>query len=133
MRTVATLMRSVLLLCIPACTAITVCFALQRNEPTPDHLAATARLYEPVRAHIHDRDQIGFASFKDSEHGYLMRYYLAQSVLAPTLVVESTDHDVVLASFSEDWRLDAFLADNPFVERARFPGGIAILERTRQQ
>lgn len=124
-------LRIALLICIFACAAITVCFALQRDEPVPDHIAATARLYEPVRAHVRDLDRIGFASFKDSEHGYQMRYYIAQSVLAPTLVVESTDGDIILASFSEDWRLDAFLASGPFVERARFPGGIAILERIR--
>ena len=122
-------LRSVLLICVFTCAAVTIATTHQRRDAGPDHLAATADIYKPVREHTKHLDRIGFASFKDSEHGYLMRYYIAQSVLAPTIIVESTDHDVILASFSEDWRLDDFLATQPFTERARFPGGVAILER----
>jgi hypothetical protein len=122
-------LRIALLVCILACAAVTVAATFFRSRAPADHLAATTRLYEPVREHVKPFDEIGFASFKDSEHGYLMRYYVAQSVLAPTLVIESAERDVVLASFGEDWRLDDFLATQPFVERARFPGAVAILER----
>jgi hypothetical protein len=132
MKHVIRTLRSILLLCIFACAAITDGTTHQRRGDTADHLASTAAIYEPVREHTKHLDRIGFASFKDSEHGCLMRYYIAQSVLAPTLVVESTEHDdVILASFAEDWRLDDFVATHPFTERARFPGGVAILERKR--
>ena len=129
MRHLRTLFRIALLACIVAGAGVTVAATFWRHDAGNEHIPATVRLYEPLRDHLKQYDEIGFASFKDSEYGYLMRYYIAQSVLAPTLVVESTDRDVVLASFGEDWRLDEFLATQPFVERARFPGGVAILER----
>jgi hypothetical protein len=129
MKHLRTSLRILLLAGIAACAIVTVAGTSQRRETGNEHLAATARLYEPVREHVKQIDAIGFASFRDSEYGYLMRYYVAQSALAPTLVSESTDPDVVLASFGEDWRLEEFLASQPFVERARFPGGVAILER----
>src|SRR5688572_29454292 len=128
---VAHILRFLLVLCVIGWAAVSVLCTTQRTEGGADHLAATARMYEPVREHLAGVDDIGFASFKDSEHGYLMRYYMAQSVLAPTLVVESADRDVVLASFSEDWRLDQFVAEQPFTVRRRFDGGVALLERKR--
>ena len=124
-------LRAALLLCIIGCAAVTIGTTHQRRDGSAGHLAATAAIYEPVREHTEHLERMGFASFKDSEHGYLMRYYIAQSVLAPTLVVESTEEEIVLASFAEDWRLDDFLATQPFTERARFAGGLAILERKR--
>lgn len=124
-------LRLLLLMCITGWAAFSVWCTAQRDDRGADHLAATARMYEPVRAHLAGVDRIGFASFKDSEHGYLMRYYVAQSVLAPTLVVESAERDLVLASFAEDWRLEQFVAEHPFTVRQRFDGGVAILERKR--
>ena len=131
MKHLRSILRTALLLGILVCAAITIATTHQRRDAGADPLAATAAIYEPVRGHVKHLDRIGFASFKDSEHGYLMRYYIAQSVLAPTLVAESTDHDVVLASFSEDWRLDEFLDTNPFTVHTRFPAGVALLERNR--
>jgi hypothetical protein len=129
--TMSSAMRALLVLCIVGWAAVSTWCTAQRQEHGADYLAATARMYEPVREHLEGVDQIGFASFKDSEHGYLMRYYVAQSVLAPTLVVESIEHDVVLASFSEDWRLGQFVARHPFTVLQRFDGGVAVLERKR--
>jgi hypothetical protein len=129
--TIMSALRVLLVLCIVGWAAVSTWCTTQRQEHEADYLAATARMYEPVRVHLAGADQIGFASFKDSEHGYLMRYYIAQSVLAPTLIVESTAHEFVLASFSEDWRLDEFIAQHRFTVRHRFDGGVAILERKR--
>ena len=128
---VAQALRFLLVLCVVGWAAVSVWRTTQRTEGGADHLAATARMYEPLREHLAGVDEIGFASFKDSEHGYLMRYYVAQSVLAPTLVVESVDRDVILASFGEDWRLEQFVAEHPFTLRHRFDGGVALLERKR--
>lgn len=108
----------------------------QHYSLAPWHQAPTnptawiASRYLPLRPLVHDHCAIGFVADTQNPDWHARKHYLAQSFLAPTLVIDSTEHEIVLAAFDEDAQLERFLADKRFAVLHRLGPGMALLRRT---
>lgn len=102
---------------------------LHTPDPALDYAAPIARSFQPLRPHVQHLPEVGFVTQSPDPNQAMLRYYMAQSVLVPTLVVQSPDRPVVIASFEDDTQLDRFLQSHPFTVRHRFGNGLALLDR----
>ena len=91
-----------------------------------DRFSKMARRYEPLLPHLRGLKTVGWVSSFGHEKGHRM---MAQSMLAPTLVIDSDTPETMIASFEDDVLLDAFLGDGRFDARQRLGNGVAILQR----
>ncbi|MGA2501540.1 MAG: hypothetical protein ABSH20_27685 [Tepidisphaeraceae bacterium] len=94
-----------------------------------DRFSEMACRYVPLQPHLRGRRTVGWLSSYDHESGHRM---MAQSMLAPTLVIDSDTPEVLIASFEDDARLDAFLRTRRLQVERRFGDGVAIVQRRRR-
>jgi hypothetical protein len=94
-----------------------------------DSVSQVARLYLPLRETLRNISEVGFVTQSQDPDQAMLRYYMAQSMLTPTLVVQSSDRPVVITFFDDDSHLEAFLQSHPFAIRQRLAAGLAILDR----
>jgi hypothetical protein len=88
---------------------------------------ALARRFEPLRAALPPRGTIGWISDVDA----LQEQTFVAYVLAPVVVMNASDHPVLVASFHSFEAERAALATGAFVIRARGGDGALLLERKR--
>ncbi|MFI5379708.1 MAG: hypothetical protein ACHRHE_10450 [Tepidisphaerales bacterium] len=96
------------------------------QETAQDRFSAMARRYVPLRPHLRGLEAVGWLTSYDHEMGHRM---MAQSMLAPTLVIDSEAPEIVIASFETNAELDACLLTRSFQVQRRFGEGVAILKR----
>ncbi len=89
-----------------------------------DRFSEMARRYAPLRAYLAGIHTIGWISSFDHEEGHRM---MAQSLLAPTLVVDSDEPHVLIASFHDEKKLQAFLDAREPAPTRRFGRGVALI------
>lgn len=110
---------------------------IQRQEPLTcinlrswsDHDTRYTRMaqrYLPLAEPLRGHRVVGFISGFHHDEGHRM---MAQSMLAPTLVIDSAEPAVLVASFGDDGELQRFIKGSPFAVRQRFGDGVAIVER----
>ncbi len=76
---------------------------------------------------------IGYAATRPPLAGSredMMCYYLAQYALAPVVVADRADADLVLGAFDNDADLTRFATEAGYRAVARYAAGLALLERT---
>ena len=98
-------------------------------RPWSEHDSRFARKgqrYLPLVEPLRGEKIVGFVSSFHHEQGQRM---MAQSMLAPTLVIDSDEPAVLVASFKDERELEQFIAASPFVVRQRFGDGVAIVGR----
>jgi hypothetical protein len=88
--------------------------------------AVKARPYESLRNDLRGVESVGFVPAKPAFEGERM---IAQSMLAPTLVVSSADAPLVIAGFETAEELEDFLLSHRFTIRRRVGDGQALLQR----
>jgi hypothetical protein len=97
-----------------------------------DRFSHAGRVYSQIRPHLGQIDRVGFIC-TDSEGDIAeLRYYMAQSMLAPTIVSKTWDADTLIAVFDTDAELTGFLSLGQFSMRQRVANGAAILDRVRK-
>ena len=99
--------------------------ALQSPE---QRFADTARLYDGLSVHLAGVSRVGFLCRTGSGDEADLRYYLAASTLAPTLVVRSTNEPLAIVVFDSPEEL-AQLAAGKYRVQARTGPRTAILQR----
>jgi hypothetical protein len=98
-------------------------------RPWSEHhsrFARKAQRYLPLVEPLRGQQVVGFISSFHHEEGQRM---MAQSMLAPTLVIDSDQPAILIASFKDDEELGRFIPASPFIIRQRFGQGVAIVER----
>ncbi len=99
------------------------------QEAGQDRFSKMARRYVLLRPHLRGLKTVGWLSSYDHESGQRM---MAQSMLAPTLVIDADTPEILIASFEDDARLDVFLGTRNFHVQRRFGDGVAIVQRRRR-
>ena len=94
-----------------------------------ERFSQMARRYVPLQPHVRGLKTVGWVSSYDHESGQRM---MAQSMLAPTLVIDADTPETLIASFEDDAHLDAFLRTRNFHVDRRFGDGVAIVQRRRR-
>jgi len=133
--------RAVVQVAIVLWAVLAVRVYLDRNQPLrqfaagpwhqagKDRFSQAARVYLPLRDRLRGVQSVGFVCGGGSEDARTMRHYMAQSMLAPTLVVRWEEQRVVIAAFDNDGQLAQFMLAGPFRLREHFGSGLAILDR----
>ena len=113
---------------IVAWSAISVAGAFTKTRPPVD-FPSMAERYRPVRDRIAGLERLGFVCEEGDPDRYAFKSWLAQSLLAPTLLIQSDEPKIILANFDDEQRLTQYLQSRPLRIRDHFGNGVAILER----
>lgn len=104
----------------------------ERARPLAEN--ALHDLFSRIRPAVAGRRVIGYAATRPPLTGSredLMCFYLAQYALAPTVVADRPEGEVILGAFDSDDDLRAFSERSGYRALTRYAAGLALMERAQ--
>ena len=126
---------------VVVCAAMVVVGMWQKTQPVRqftaqgwgnwgnDRFSQAGRVYPPLRERLGNVKRVGFVCGELPGDAGELRYYMAQSMLAPTVVERTVEAATVIAIFDSEAELAEFVRDSAFRVRERVGNGVAILDR----